>query len=1217
MESNQKTILLVEDQVIISMMETQQLTQAGYNVLTAQTGEEAVKICKEQGKSIHLILMDIDLGIGINGADAAKEILKNHEIPVVFLSSHIEKEVVETTEKITSYGYVVKNSGEVVLLASIKMAFKLYDAHQKIINKNREIETVNQKLQETIEELQETSEEFEAANEDLLASQKEILAQEEALMQSEMSVRKKLEAILSPQGDIGGLSLKDIIDIQEIKSLMEHYYLVTHIVSAIVDLEGKVLVSIGWQDICVNFHRKNPETCKNCKESDIYLSQGAQLGEFKKYKCKNNLWDISTPIIINGKHLGNIFIGQFFLEGEEIDFDVFREQAKRYGFNEKEYIDSLNKVPRLTESQVENTMKFYSKFAEMISLLSYRNIQLARSLNEKESLLMSLKKSEEENRAIVQAVPDIIFNVNKDGIILNYRAQQNTLLYAAPENFIHKKFMDILPSEVASKLKIAMDRAFETKELVNIEYELSLNKEIYYFENRIIAISENESLSFIRDITEKKQAEKAIKENAQFLQIILDSLPNPIFYKDAKLVYKGCNKAFEEFIKTSQENLISKTVYGLFPKEFADIYQAMDIQLLQNPGIQSYESKIINLEGERKEVLFHKATFEINGKVEGIVGTMIDLTEKKKAEKALIESEERFRLLFERNNAVMLLIEPESGKILDTNLAAEQFYGYSHEKLRSMNIDDINMLPPIEVKKERMQALDNQRNYFVFPHKLANGEMRTVEVHSTPIITYGKLVLFSIVHDITNRLEMEKALLESERKYRNIFENIQDIFYQTDINGIITEISPSIKRYSGFERDELIGTPIESVYYNPEDRLELLKIINEKGEVSDYELRLKNKFNEEIIASINAHPLFDTAGRWIGTEGSLRDVTCRKKVEYALRESEEQLRTLINSMPDIVCFKDGSGRWIEANEFDLELFDLTGIDYKGLKDSELAQYQTFYKKVFLECELLDEIAWKAGKMVRSEEVIPLPEGPSKVFDIIKVPLFHKDGARKGLVVIGRDITKLKEKEEMLNKAILQKETLMKELQHRVKNNLLVVTSLLSLEMNKLTDVHSQEIFHNALSRINSIASLYERLALSESLENVDFHIYLNNLANSIFESYLVEKGKIVLKTSLEKLELKTRVAVPLGLVLNELITNVLKYAYPNEKKGELRITLRKEEGKGVLIVEDDGIGFPDELNTEKSNSLGLKLIRMIVKQIPGEVKIESEKGTKVSVYFTI
>jgi diguanylate cyclase (GGDEF)-like protein/PAS domain S-box-containing protein len=140
----------------------------------------------------------------------------------------------------------------------------------------------------------------------------------------------------------------------------------------------------------------------------------------------------------------------------------------------------------------------------------------------------------------------------------------------------------------------------------------------------------------------------------------------------------------------------------------------------------------------------------------------------------------------------------------------------------------------------------------------------------------------------------------------------------------------------------------------------------------------------------------------------------RRRIERELRESEQRLRVLINSTPDIICFKDGAGRWLEANEADLELFALTEVDYRGKTDSELAEdTHPSYRQSFLACEATDEAAWQAGQLSRAEEVIARPDGVVKVYDVIKVPVFESDGQRKGLVVLGRDITERKRFEEAL------------------------------------------------------------------------------------------------------------------------------------------------------------------------------------------------------------
>jgi PAS domain S-box-containing protein len=195
------------------------------------------------------------------------------------------------------------------------------------------------------------------------------------------------------------IELAKIIDAKAIQSLMNDFYRLAHIPMGLNDLKGNVLVSAGWQEICTKFHRVNPEACKHCVESDINLSTGVAPGEYKLYKCKNNMWDVVTPIMVEGQHVGNIFSGQFFFDDKPPDYELFRLQARKYGFSEEEYIAALREVPRLSREAVDTSMTFFMTFANMISQLSYSNIKLSQSLSEYDGVVDALRQSEKRERA--------------------------------------------------------------------------------------------------------------------------------------------------------------------------------------------------------------------------------------------------------------------------------------------------------------------------------------------------------------------------------------------------------------------------------------------------------------------------------------------------------------------------------------------------------------------------------------------------------------------------------------------------------------------------------------------------------------------------------------------------------------------------------------------------------------------------------------------------
>jgi len=164
---------------------------------------------------------------------------------------------------------------------------------------------------------------------------------EEAFRESEARVRRKLGSILDPEGDTGELDLVDILDAPQIQALMDDLYRITGLKMSIIDLKGRVLADVGWQVICSKFHRIHPETRKRCSESDTDLTVGIQQGEFKTYRCRNNMWHLVTPIFVGGRPMGNLFMGQFFFADEKIDYDLFRSEARKYGFPEEECIAAL------------------------------------------------------------------------------------------------------------------------------------------------------------------------------------------------------------------------------------------------------------------------------------------------------------------------------------------------------------------------------------------------------------------------------------------------------------------------------------------------------------------------------------------------------------------------------------------------------------------------------------------------------------------------------------------------------------------------------------------------------------------------------------------------------------------------------------------------------------------------------------------------------------
>jgi len=483
-----ETILLVEDEAIIALAGKNTLEGFGYGVALARSGEAAVETALRSGTPIDLILMDIDLGPGMDGTEAARRILAERNLPIVFLTAHSEREQVLKVRGLTRYGYVIKNSGDFVLQSSIEMAFELFRAHEGLRNQEARLSTLLNTIPDLVW-LKDADGVYLACNpafESFFgASEKEIVGKtdahfispelagffrqkdleavakggpnaneewitfasdghrayletiktpmldgsgrllgvlgigrditersrmQEALRNSERTVRRKLEALIEPEADLGELGLADIVDLEVLESMFDDFAKLTGMAVAVLDLGGKVLVEAGWHDVCRKFHRANRESAACCTESDLFLSDHVKEGEYLEYRCKNGLWDIGTPLYIGRNHVGNIYAGQYFYEDDLMDEAFFEEQARRYGYDREAYLAAVRAVPRARRETVRMVMSFLVRLTEFVSRLSFSNLSLARAVTERERAEGLLSRAVAEKEALFKELQHRVKN---------------------------------------------------------------------------------------------------------------------------------------------------------------------------------------------------------------------------------------------------------------------------------------------------------------------------------------------------------------------------------------------------------------------------------------------------------------------------------------------------------------------------------------------------------------------------------------------------------------------------------------------------------------------------------------------------------------------------------------------------------------------------------------------------------------------------------------
>jgi PAS domain S-box-containing protein len=338
----------------------------------------------------------------------------------------------------------------------------------------------------------------------------------------------------------------------------------------------------------------------------------------------------------------------------------------------------------------------------------------------------------------------------------------------------------------------------------------------------------------------------------------------------------------------------------------------------------------------------------------------------------------------------------------------------------------------------------------------------------------------------------------------------------------------------------------------------------------------------------------------------------REIMEEDLKASEEKYREIFNNAGDMISInlirEDGLPcNFIDVNKIGIERLGYTFEEFLKMtpKDIVAPDNQSempdndlnLYEKGYVNFEIIHQA--KDGKKIPVE---------------VNKQIFQLKGKNVGLA-ISRDISERKKVELQLIKDLQEKEVLLKEIHHRVKNNFMIISSLLNLQSQYIEDVKSQEYFMESQNRARSMAIIHEKLYQSTDLQRIDFGEYIRSLATELFHTYNADQGSIKLKINAQNILLDINIAIPLGLIVNELITNSLKHAFPHGMLGEINVNFHSSEEHYEFIVKDNGIGLPEDINFRNSNSLGLQMIKVLTSQINGQIELYNDKGTEFKIKF--
>ena len=489
-------------------------------------------------------------------------------------------------------------------------------------------------------------------------------------------------------------------------------------------------------------------------------------------------------------------------------------------------------------------------------------------------------------------------------------------------------FNDLILPEYHEYLWKVWEKAVQCHQKISVEYRIltAENQVKWVWEQGIAIYNSNGEVDalegLIIDITERKNIEETLQNERLLLRTLIDNIPDTIYAKDLSGRKILANKAEVELLGAKFETeVLGKDDFDFCPNEFADNFVEEDQQVIAT-GIPVLNREGLIIDGKRERHLLLSSKLPLRdqgGQITGVMSICRDITIQKQTEEALKENE-----AFLKETQVIAQLGTYSLDILKRNWTSSEvldtLFGITTDFDKSLD----GWISIIHPEWQDIMS-DYVRNNVIGKKKQFDKKYKIIRqdnheerwVHGLGKLVFDNsdqpMLLIGTIQDITNRVNDEKALHDSEEKYRNIFENVQDVFYQVDMDGNLAEVSTSIKQFADYDRDEIIGSPIDILYKNPLDRQIAFDNLQKNGQVRDYEIDLKTKHGEIRHSSLNAKLFFDSSGKANHIDGFIRDVTKRKLTENALRESEKKFHDYIEFAPHGVFVSDGSGKYIELN----------------------------------------------------------------------------------------------------------------------------------------------------------------------------------------------------------------------------------------------------------------------------------------------------------------
>jgi PAS domain S-box-containing protein len=716
----------------------------------------------------------------------------------------------------------------------------------------------------------------------------------------------------------------------------------------------------------------------------------------------------------------------------------------------------------------------------------------------------------------------------------------------------------------------------------------------------------------------RKKARLALRGSKERFRLTFDQSPIGTLIADpTDFHWVRANKAFCHFIGYSEKELSQLTyVHITHPDDLA--HTAEQTRRLVAGEISIFEAEKRYIRKDGSVVWGHllvQALKDGAGRVLYTLGMIQDITERKRVDEALRESEERYRTAIEHSNDGVVIIKEGRHVYVNQRFldifdyhGPEEIIGKTIAEARHVHPDDRGWLAEINRRRPAGEPTPSR-----YEHRAVgkNGKLLYVEASATRIMHHGEPASLSYLRDVTERRQAGLRLRDSEEALKSLLNATSDIACLIDTGGIIIAANGILAQRLGKDPDNLIGQNIFGLF--PKEIAHSRRLWAQEVIESGKPVRGEDSFTDNRYFDTCVYPVFDAEGKVVRLAIFAKDITEAKRASLALAESEARFRQLFDSVNDGIALRDArTFELLDANRRLCDMWGYTLDELQSLPLGSLGAYESveerrarliaYYTQAAQDTPSLFQ--WPARKKDGSTFWVEL--------NVTKITV----GTRECLLSVVRDITERKHAEERVRASLEEKEVLLKEIHHRVKNNLQIVSSLLYLQAARTEHAGAVSALRESRNRVRSMALIHERLYQSPNLASVDMGEYTRNLVSDLRHTLRITENTVGLALSIEDIPLGVTEAIPCALIINELVSNALRHAFPEGRAGEITIRLTREENDTfTLVVSDNGVGFPEYVDFRNSPSLGLTLINSLVKQLEGTIELARGGGTTFTINF--